>query len=193
MAAGVYVIRNSCSNRVYVGSAQDVSKRWYKHRKDLRAGTHHSRPLQAAWDEIGEAEFSFELVLTVTDVDDLLFYEQCTMDRLHAGPTQGGYNVSNKARAARGYKHSRKRSVATDTAPGPFASLVPLRSIGVHVFDKCGNLVATACDATFADIVVFVVHREYSYPIPIDSQFHASTTPEELLEALSRCSPVSPT
>ena len=112
MAAGVYVIRNSHNERVYVGSAQDVSKRWYKHRKDLRAGTHHSRPLQAAWDEIGEGEFSIELVLTVMDVDDLLFYEQCTMDRLNAGQAQGGFNMSNKARAARGYKHSRKRSVA---------------------------------------------------------------------------------
>ena len=152
MAAGVYVRRNSCDHRVHVGSSQDVNKRWCKHKKDLRTGLRHSRTLQAAWNRFGETEFPFEIVLTVINVDDLLFYEQCTMDRLNAESAEGGFNVRSKARAARGYKHSRKRGVTTDSSSiqadiGILASRVPLQAVGVYVLDRNGNLLGTCCDA----------------------------------------------
>lgn len=182
MAAGVYVIRNSCNDRVYVGSAQDVNKRWYKHKKDLRAGTHHSRPLQAAWDELGEAEFSFELVLTVTDIADLVFYEQCTMDRLHAGPAQGGFNLSNKARAARGYKHSRKRRVAavsTQEQADDYDACLPLQRVGIYIFDKDDKLFCKMSDVEKAALLARHVNHYY-YSVLVSRQSQVSIAPDAL-------------
>ena len=184
MAAGVYVIRNSCNHRVYVGSAQDVSKRWYKHQKDLRARTHHSRPLQAAWDELGEAEFSFELVLTVTNVADLLFYEQCTMDRLHAGPAQGGFNSSNKARAARGYKHSRKRRVAAVSTQeqadaDDYDACLPLQRVGIYIFDKDDKLFLKMDDVEKAALLVRHLNHYY-YSVLASRQSQVSIAPDDI-------------
>ena len=57
---GVYQIRNTVNDKVYVGETCSLSARWLKHRSSLRAGTHHCESLQTAWDEFGESTFVVE-------------------------------------------------------------------------------------------------------------------------------------
>jgi GIY-YIG catalytic domain len=59
---GVYRITGP--SRVYVGSSDDIPRRWKSHLSQLRGGRHHNYRLQAAWNEHGEAAFAFTVMKT---------------------------------------------------------------------------------------------------------------------------------
>jgi predicted GIY-YIG superfamily endonuclease len=42
---GIYAIRHLESGKVCVGSASNISKRWHRHKKDLRLGVHKNKHL----------------------------------------------------------------------------------------------------------------------------------------------------
>lgn len=98
---GIYAIRHLDSARVYVGSASNLSKRWSRHRRDLRSGLHRNAHLQSAWDKYGEYAFEF-VVLELTDHLDVR--EQHWIDALDS--FDNGFNLCPTARSSRGRKWS---------------------------------------------------------------------------------------
>lgn len=62
---GIYRIRNTLNEKVYVGSAVDIRKRWQGHKSHLDEGVHHCRYLQRAWLKHGEIAFVFEFIEAV--------------------------------------------------------------------------------------------------------------------------------
>lgn len=58
----IYVIRCRCTSKVYVGSTVNFFSRYNSHWNLLRAGKHHSKKLQLAWNKYGEENFEFCLV-----------------------------------------------------------------------------------------------------------------------------------
>jgi len=98
MRTGVYEIVNNTNGKRYVGSAVYFAARWGCHRRQLRAGTHHSVLLQRAWNKYGEAAFEFNKVL-VCKKGDLLLYEQRVIDA-----TKPEYNVAKRAGSTLGVK-----------------------------------------------------------------------------------------
>lgn len=46
--AGIYGIRNNVNQKIYVGSAVNIKRRWKEHRTLLRKGAHHSRKHRAS-------------------------------------------------------------------------------------------------------------------------------------------------
>lgn len=63
--AGVYLIKNDASDKVYVGRSINVRRRWVNHRWHLNRNTHRNSHLQRAWDKHGEAAFSFEVARVI--------------------------------------------------------------------------------------------------------------------------------
>lgn len=99
--SGVYEVLNTASNKRYIGSAVDFSKRWNQHRHALRNGQHHSPKLQHAWNKYGEEAFKF-LPILVCQKGMLAFYEQQLLDK--AKPE---YNIALDAtNPMLGRKHS---------------------------------------------------------------------------------------
>ncbi len=70
MTIGIYLITNTSSGRVYIGSSIDVTKRMADHRLSLNHGKHHNKHLQEDWKQLGKAVFSFNL-LEESDEDSL--------------------------------------------------------------------------------------------------------------------------
>lgn len=62
MASGVYGIFNKVSDKIYIGQALDVAKRWRQHRHRLNKGDHDNPKLQASWNKHGEDAFDFILL-----------------------------------------------------------------------------------------------------------------------------------
>lgn len=82
IAPGIYQIRNLITGDTYIGSSHNMGFRWETHVHDLQAHRHRNKRLQAAWDEYGEAAFSFEVLEHVGDVSCLREREQwhlCTL------------------------------------------------------------------------------------------------------------------
>lgn len=96
--SGIYLIRRG--ERVYVGSAVDIIKRWRQHKVDLRRDAHKNSYLQNAWNKHGEDAFTFE-VLEECEVNRLLEREQYYID-LH--PDR--YNLAPVAGSSLGIKRS---------------------------------------------------------------------------------------
>ena len=80
---GIYRIRNSVNQKIYIGSSKDIEERWYNHKRALRAGRHHSILLQRSWDKHGEESFVFEIVELIQDENQLLILEQTYLDKLN--------------------------------------------------------------------------------------------------------------
>jgi group I intron endonuclease len=93
MASGIYKIINIKTGKFYLGSSNNIKKRWKIHKSSLRHNRHHSIHLQRAWNKYGENSFKFELVEEITE--NLLEIEQNYLDKLK--PYETGYNTSKVA------------------------------------------------------------------------------------------------
>lgn len=102
---GIYAIMNTVNGKKYIGSAANVSTRFWLHRKQLTTGVHHSVKLQRAWDKYGEAAFVWTLLETVSDASLLIQAEQRWIDSENSAGS-GGYNVSPTAGSPLGVKHT---------------------------------------------------------------------------------------
>lgn len=97
MANVIYKIINVVNNKFYVGSTNNMLQRAATHRKRLRAGKHHAKHLQSAWNKYGEASFVFAVVETLPD-DVSLFEAEDRWLAEHYGK-EYCYNASRYADA----------------------------------------------------------------------------------------------
>lgn len=97
----IYKIINSVNGKIYVGSAQNTSHRWYIHKKQLKDNLHHNIHLQRSWNKYGEENFKCEPIEIIGDVSLLIEREQFYIDTLNPE-----YNICKKAFSCRGIKRS---------------------------------------------------------------------------------------
>lgn len=99
---GVYQIRNTITNVVYIGSTaiMGFDKRWNAHQRELDSQLHHCRYLQHAWNKYDADVFMFD-VLLYCDPESCLMYEQLVLD-YH----KSKYNMCQTAGSTLGFKHS---------------------------------------------------------------------------------------
>jgi len=77
MPAGVYLIRNSITWRVYVGQSKRIERRWEQHIDALSMGKHHNNLVQSDWCEHGIESFTFSVAELVKKDGSLLYHERC--------------------------------------------------------------------------------------------------------------------
>lgn len=75
MKSGIYKIHCTVSNKLYIGSSQEIERRKIHHYNRLRAGKHGNPHLQNSYNLYGESSIQFE-VLEYCEVSDLLVTEQ---------------------------------------------------------------------------------------------------------------------
>lgn len=98
---GIYGIQNTATGKWYVGQAEDIYKRWAKHRRELCNGTHHSDKLQRSFDKHQIGAFFFCIL------------EECAADELDTreihwikekDSLRNGYNMTCGGGGTRGWK-----------------------------------------------------------------------------------------
>lgn len=105
---GVYIIRNTTNNKIYVGSTANklgFKERWRCHLGSLRRGKHCNSHLQKAFIRDGELAFKFEIVL-VCSKEECKSEEQKVLDLHKSYDPEVGYNICKEARNTLGRKHS---------------------------------------------------------------------------------------
>lgn len=88
---GVYYIRNTETNLMYIGSSVDIQKRIQTHVRALASGKHHSVYLQRAWNKYGAEAFEHGIAEPVDSRELLQVREQEWIDLF------GEYNVTKFA------------------------------------------------------------------------------------------------
>ena len=77
---GIYKIESKIKpERIYIGSAVNIDKRWKEHKRDLRADRHHSPKLQRHYNKYDESDFIYTAILTCKK-EDLISREQELID-----------------------------------------------------------------------------------------------------------------
>lgn len=132
----IYQITCATEGKVYVGATVSLKSRWKSHRVALRAGTHHSRRLQNAWDQYGESDFSISILCECVN-SNRRSEEQVWIDTCKAADDRFGYNVCKLAgryvSESRGFRHK----------PSTIA-LLREKSIGRRVSDDAKKLISKA-------------------------------------------------
>lgn len=62
MKTGIYKITNIKTKKIYIGSSENIQKRWLNHKQMLFANKHHSIHLQRSYNKHGEKSFSYEII-----------------------------------------------------------------------------------------------------------------------------------
>ena len=62
LTIGVFVIRNTINNKIFLASGQNLAGIMNRHKFDLEYGGHKNKQLQADWNEFGPSNFTFEVV-----------------------------------------------------------------------------------------------------------------------------------
>lgn len=99
--SGIYQIRNTTNNKLYIGSTTSFYRRWNEHQRKLNLNKYTSSKLQNAWNKYSKESFIFEILLEC-DVDSLLIQEQYYIDKLDT--VNLGYNTAPKAGNTLGIK-----------------------------------------------------------------------------------------
>lgn len=104
--SGIYAIRNSENNKVYVGSSTKVLARIRYHKYNLKANKHINKKLQNAWNKYGEDKFIFTHLEVVHDIKNIIKTEQKWIDFYNSA--LDGYNLRPIAHANYGLPTSQE-------------------------------------------------------------------------------------
>jgi group I intron endonuclease len=90
--SGIYQIQSNCkSQRLYVGSAINISSRWKTHLWELKNGRHGNSRLQRHYNKYGEADLQFSILIGC-EKSELIEKEQFFIDSLNPW-----FNICKKA------------------------------------------------------------------------------------------------
>lgn len=78
---GIYKIKSISTNRVYIGSAVNITRRWNRHKRDLSKNKHHSIFLQRHYNKYGIEDLEFSII-KYCNKKSLLVEEQFYLDTL---------------------------------------------------------------------------------------------------------------
>lgn len=98
-SGGIYQIKNTNNNKVYIGSAASFKNRWNQHKKDLIKGNHGNKHLQSAYNLEGDSVWEFT-VLEVVAGDKVArkTAEQVWIDKFYG---ENCYNLKKNAEVSR--------------------------------------------------------------------------------------------
>jgi group I intron endonuclease len=104
---GVYQVTNVINGKFYIGSSQDISKRWIFHTCKLRKGMSYNPRLQEDWNRYGGNSFKIS-ILEECLPEELFAKEQIWIDKLSA--VENGYNYHPRADSCLGYKRTQEQN-----------------------------------------------------------------------------------
>lgn len=120
---GIYIICCKENNKVYIGQAVDIRRRWRQHKYELNSNTKTNDHLQKAWNKYGADNFKFS-ILCECDKNKLDELEQYYIYCYESYDRKFGYNNNYGGSGVRGYKlteeHKRKISKALKGEKHPF-------------------------------------------------------------------------
>lgn len=99
--SGIYKIQSKIKpNRIYIGSAEDINKRWVAHLSDLKRNKHRNGRLQNHYNKYGISDLNFSILLGC-EKEDLLKVEQYFIDSY-----KPFFNICKTAGRITGFIHS---------------------------------------------------------------------------------------
>lgn len=106
MESGIYKITYTLTGAFYIGSAANFEQRFTRHRKQLEAGTHHSKFMQRVYTKHGLDALVFEIIERC-EREQLLIREQHYLDTLN--PSMNSYKTAGSPMGFKPTEEQRRR------------------------------------------------------------------------------------
>ena len=113
---GIYAIKNKVNGKLYIGSSEQIERRFTDHKYLLNKEIHHSISFQRSWNKYGSKNFKFEIIEECS-IEVLLEREQYWMNKLLKADEylndknnfflKNGYNILPKSIKGFTGKHSK--------------------------------------------------------------------------------------
>jgi group I intron endonuclease len=97
---GIYEIKCTITNKVYIGSSKHMTRRLREHVNELRKQKHCNSCLQGVWNKYGENSFICNCIENLDpniSYDELLLIEQTYLDKIQPWKRDIGFNLSKIA------------------------------------------------------------------------------------------------
>ena len=104
--SGIYKIVNRIDGKYYVGSSQDIGKRWKSHVNELKRNRHWNIHLQRSWNKYGNENFKF-VICKECPVYRLF---ECEQEELNRITVETSYNINLSSFSPMRGKHHSKDS-----------------------------------------------------------------------------------
>lgn len=98
--SGIYIIKNTLDDRVYIGSTNNFRERFRSHRNKLKIGKNASLYLQNFCNKYGIDKLNFEVLEIIEDINSLLKREEYWLKKL-----KPEFNLMLTPLRQNGYKH----------------------------------------------------------------------------------------
>lgn len=134
MKSGIYSISNTVNGKLYVGSTNNISVRWNKHRALLRHNKHQNTHLQSAWNKYGEESFEFSIIEECS-IESLIEREQYFIDKL--GPEYNQTKVAGKVEMT----SSRRKKLSDSVSKAYQENRIVRMTKRVYQYDLKGNYI----------------------------------------------------
>ena len=102
MRTGIYQIKSRLNNKVYIGSAINIDKRWRDHTRSLIQNKHHSIYLQRHFEKYGLEDLEFT-ILQFCEKENLIKLEQYYFNLLNPD-----FNIAKFANSSLGIKRRKE-------------------------------------------------------------------------------------
>ena len=103
---GVYCIKNTVNEKIYIGSSINIYGRINDHLKELKHNKHKNQLLQNHYNKYGMCYY-FE-ALEFCEKHELISVEQFMLDKYKSYERSIGFNINKIANSMLGFKHSEK-------------------------------------------------------------------------------------
>lgn len=108
---GIYSFTNIVNSKIYIGSSNDLDRRWNDHLDDLRNGSHSNDYLQNEWFEYGECNFDIEWLIKCAE-EELICWETFYINEYKTMDREFGYNLISPDRKIISEKTKNKMSLS---------------------------------------------------------------------------------
>lgn len=121
MNSGIYQIKNTINDKLYIGQTKNFSNRKRSHLKSLGNGTHYNRYLQRSYNKYGRDCFVFEIIERC-EVEILNTRERYWIRELQSEYNEKGYNSAYAVEVFKNYDLKRKINLSKRTLPKVLAT-----------------------------------------------------------------------
>ncbi len=90
---GIYKIRCTKTKKEYIGSSNNIKRRWKEHISHLNRNRHKNKILQKDWNKYGQKYFKFIILQTVRNFKRMPIREKYWIKKLQTLNTDLGYNI----------------------------------------------------------------------------------------------------
>lgn len=91
---GIYCIKNTINNLLYIGSSKNIKSRFYDHKSCLKANRHPNHYLQNSYNKYGKENFEFVILELVEDEKNLIQKEQYYINFYLSFDRKFGFNLT---------------------------------------------------------------------------------------------------